>query len=341
MKDEEDAVSGDRGTGAELWAMAHLATPMALRVAATLRIADHITSGIRSAPELARKTAADPDALARLLSYLAARGILRRDGFGGYELTELAQPLRDDHPDGMRAKLDIESAVGRAELCYVHLLHTIRTGEAAYPLQYGLQFWDDLAAHPERGASFDRWMSTSAADRGRDITAAYDWGGLGELVDVGGGNGSLLITLLRAFPHLRGTLVDMPEPASAARRALADAGLADRGEAVVGSFFEPLPTGAGGYLLSLIIHDWGDQEAVDILRRCAEAAGSQGRVFVVENMGADGETPPAGMDLRMLAFSGGKERGLAELTALASEAGLRVEARHPAGVLSVLELVAA
>jgi hypothetical protein len=314
---------------------------MAVRVAATLRVADHIAAGVRTAPEIAHASKADPDALARLLRYLAARGILRGDGSGGYELTALGEPLRDDHPDGMRAKLDIEGTVGRAELCFVHLLHTIRTGDAAYPLAYGLQFWDDLDQHPERGASFDTWMSSSAPDRAEAIIAGYDWGALGELVDVGGGNGSLLAALLRAFPQLRGTLVDMPEPASTAQRMLEEAGLADRGRAVAGSFFDPLPKGAKGYLLSLIIHDWGDQEAVAILRRCAEAAGPEGTVLVVENLGVDGETPPAGMDLRMLAFSGGKERGLAELEDLARQAGLRIAGRHGAGVLSIVELAAA
>ncbi|WP_245252030.1 acetylserotonin O-methyltransferase [Streptomyces sp. KCTC 0041BP] len=334
-------MSGEDGTGAALWAMAHLATPMALRVAATLRVADHISAGVRTAPEIAREAKADPDALARLLRYLAARGVLRRDAAGGYELTALGEPLRDDHPDGMRAKLDIEGTVGRAELCFVHLLHTIRTGEAAYPLQYGLQFWDDLDQHPERGASFDTWMSSSAPDRAQAIIAGYAWGDLGDLVDVGGGNGSLLVALLRAFPQLNGTLVDMSEPAATAQRALEAAGLTDRGRAVVGSFFDPLPKGAKGYLLSLIIHDWGDAEAVEILARCAEAAGADGSVFVVENLGADGETPPAGMDLRMLAFSGGKERGLAELAGLAERAGLRIVARHGAGTLSIVEMAAA
>ncbi|MGG8406710.1 methyltransferase [Streptomyces sp. 12297] len=334
-------MSGEEGTGAALWAMAGLATPMALRVAATLRIADHIVAGVRTAPDIARASKTDPDALARLLRYLAARGVLRSDGADGYELTTLGEPLRDDHPDGMRAKIDIEGTVGRAELCYVQLLHTIRTGEAAYPVQFGLGFWDDLAQHPERGSSFDSWMSSSAPERAQAISSGYNWGALGELVDVGGGNGTLLVALLQAFPELRGTLVDTAEPAATARRALAEAGLTDRGRVVPGSFFDPLPTGGKGYLLSLIIHDWSDAEAVAIMRRCAEAAGPEGTVFVVENLGRDGETPPAGMDLRMLAYYGGKERGLAELAELAEQAGLRIVARHGAGALSIVEMAAA
>ncbi len=326
------------GAGARLWAMAHLGTPMAIRVAATLRIADHITAGVRTAPELAELVDADADALERLMRYLAARGVLARDGAGGFELTAQGQALRDDHPAGMRAMLDIHGAVGRVELAFVQLLHSIRTGEAAYPVQFGRPFWDDLNADPARAASFDAWMSANVPVRAEEVVAAYDWASLGRIIDVGGGDGSLLIALLTAFPHLRGSVLDQPGTVKGTRDALAAAGLADRGDVLAGSFFDPLPTGADAYLLSWIIHDWNDESARAILRRCAEAAGPDGTVFVLESTGADGNAPHTGMDLRMLVHCGGKERGLDELTALVNDAGLRVVAVHPAGKLSLVEL---
>jgi hypothetical protein len=147
--------------------------------------------------------------------------------------------------------------------------------------------------------------------------------------------------MLSSHPALRGTVFDQPHTSKAARTTLTAAGLADRSDVLAGSFFDPLPPGAGGYLLSAIIHDWGDDAARTILRRCAEAAGSDGAVFIIEKIGADGESLRTGMDLRMLAYFGGKERGVAELTALAGDSGLRVSAVHPAGTLSILELTAA
>ena len=111
-------------------------------------------------------------------------------------------------------------------------------------------------------------------------------------------------------------------------------------DVVAGSFFDPLPAGAGGYLLSAILHDWDDEAARAILRRCAEAAGTDGAIMVVEKIGADGESLRTGMDLRMLAYFGGRERGVAELTALASASGLSVAAVHPAGASSILVLTA-
>src|SRR5512133_4203903 len=214
----------------------------------------------------------------------------------------------------MRAVLDLEGAIGRADLSFIQLLHTVRTGEPAFPVQFGWSFWDDLAADPTRSASFDAQMAADVTAWAPDIVAAYDWGSLGHLVDVGGGNGALLATLLREYPGLRGTVLDLPGAAEAARKALTAAGLAHRSDATPGSFFDPLPPSAGGYLLCAVLHDWDDGSARTILRRCAEAAGTHGRVFVVEKFVTDSDHRTE-MDLRVLVYFGGRERDLAELTA--------------------------
>lgn len=331
------ADQGERAAG--LWAMADLATPMAVRVAATLRIADHITQGRRTAPELAQATGTDADALDRVLRHLVTAGVLGRDESDRYALGAPGEALRADHPAGMRALLDLDSAIGRADLCFVHLLHTVRTGEPAFPAQFGRSFWDDLAADPARSASFDAQMAADVTAWAPGIVSAYDWGSLGHVTDVGGGSGALLAALLREHPDLRGTVLDLPGAAEAARKALTAAGLADRGDAVAGSFFDPLPPGAGGYLLCAVLHDWHDAAARAILRRCAQAAGTNGRVFVVEKVVTDTDTRTE-MDLRVLAYFGGRERSIAGLTALAADAGLRVAAVHPAGATPVVELTA-
>lgn len=319
-----------------LWTMAQLATPMAVRVAATLRIADHIASGLRTVPELAEATGADADGLGRLMRYLAVRGVLSRDDSDRYGLTSLGEPLRDDHPGGLRACLDIEEG-GRAELCFIELLHGVRTGESAYRRRFGSSFWDDLAAEPHHEAAFRAMLRPGDLARSRRIASAYDWASLGRLVDVGGGDGTTLVALLTAHPGLRAVLVDRPPATDEARKALAAAGVADRADVETGDIFGPLPPGAGGYLLALVIHNWSDGPARAILRRCAEAAGTDGSVFVVENAGSDGDAP-TGLNLRMLAYTGGKVRSLPELSALAADAGLRVAAVHPAGAVSIVEL---
>ncbi|GAA4208038.1 methyltransferase [Actinocatenispora rupis] len=325
------------GWGGALWAAADLATPMAIRVAATLRLADHIPSGTRTADVLAAATGTDPDALRRVLDHLVTAGVLTAAD-GGYGLTPLGEQLRDDHPGGVRAWLDLDGSVGRADLCFTQMLHTVRTGEPAFPLMFGRGFWDDLAADPVREASFDALMGGRLTDADA-VAAAYPWGGLGHVIDVGGGDGSLLLALLRAHPDLRGTVVDLPGPAARARQAIAAAGLTDRADARAGSFFDPLPTGAGGYVLSGVLHDWDDADAARILRRCAEAAGPTGRVLVVDSL----DDPGAGTaytegDLRMLCYFNGRERGVADLADLAATAGLAVGPVAPARTHSVLEL---
>jgi hypothetical protein len=338
MPRSAQVLQDEAGPARELWKMAHLGTPMAIRVAATLRIADRCVPDGATAAEITAAAGTDPDATKRLMRFLAARGLFECDTAGRFTLTPLGEPLLTGHPAGLREGLDIEG-VGRPELAFVQLLHSVRAGEAAFPAQFGCSFWDDLAANAQRAAAFNDFMGADIADRSPAVLAAYDWAAQRHVVDVGGGDGSLMVTLLTAFPSLRGTVVELPANAGSVRAALLAADVAGRGRVVEGSFFDPLPAGADAYLLSWILHDWADRPATAILRRCAEAAGPGGRVLVVEKTGADGRRPHTGLDLRMLAYFGGKERDIEELAQLGAAAGLAVAAVHPASALSVVELI--
>ena len=326
------------GWGGGLWAAADLVTPMSIRVAATLRLADHIAAGTRTPDALAEAVHADCDALSRVLAHLVSAGVLIRAETGEFDLTSLGEHLRDDDPQGLRPWLDLEGAIGRADLCFVQLLHTVRTGEAAFPRQFGRPFWDDLAADPARAESFDAIMGARLVADADLVAAAYPWGELEHVVDVGGGNASLLIALLRAHHELRGTVVDLPGPAARATETITAAGLQHRADALAGSFFEPLPSGAGGYVLSGVLHDWDDPHAARILERCAEAVAPTGRVLLVDHIDATrGGIPDTEGDLRMLCYVNGRERTLEQLTALAAPTGLRLGEVVPAGTRSIVE----
>jgi hypothetical protein len=152
----------------------------------------------------------------------------------------------------------------------------------------------------------------------------------------------LLAALLEANPNLRGTVFDQPDTATRARVHLDERGLGDRAETVGGSFFDSLPSGGDTYVLTAIVHDWPDDAATAILRRCRDAAGGpDGRVVVVEKIGQDGATPGTEMDLRLLVFMGGRERTVEQLVALGTAAGLREVAVHRAGAIVLVEMAPA
>jgi hypothetical protein len=170
------------------------------------------------------------------------------------------------------------------------------------------------------------------------VVSAYDWGALGHVVDVGGGDGTLLVALLNEYPALRGTVVDLPVIAETARKLLAAAGLAGRADAVAGDFFGELPAGAEGYLLCSVLHQWNDDQARTILHNCVTAAGEDGAVFVIEPVTPTTSAEPNQRDLGP--SGGGRERDVAELTALAESAGLTVVAVHTAETIAIVELAA-
>jgi hypothetical protein len=303
--------------------MAGLATPMAIRVAATLDLVEHAGSAGKTADELAEASGTSAPALQVLLGHLVAIGVFEEDS-GRYRPTGLGAQLHEDAPQGVKPLLDIRCAGGRAELAFADLLATITTGAPAYEQRYGRGFWADLDADPALRQSFDAQMRWRFRTHAPEIAARFAWHRFPRILDVGGGNGTLLEAILLAHPDVRGEVLDLAPSAAAAAERLAAAGLADRAGAVPGSFFDPLPGGADAYLLSDILHDWDDGNARRILARCREAAAPDAAVVVVEpvrHQGAD-----TAIDLFMLMCFGGRERTVAELTALAAESGLVLRA---------------
>src|SRR4029077_9022591 len=203
------------------------------------------------------------------------------------------------------------------------LLSAVRTGRPAYHEAFGREFWADLDAHPDIAASFDALMGPAGhgVPDPHVLVDPADWKSVRTVVDVGGGTGALLAEVLRAHPHVRGTLVELPGPVARSGEGFRAAGVEDRVSVVAQSFFDPLPGGADVYILKSVLHDWPDREATAILRRCAEAARPSGRVVIFTGAGPGEEASP---ELLMLVLVGGKARTLDELREMARQAGLEV-----------------
>ncbi|MGH3097304.1 MAG: methyltransferase [Streptosporangiales bacterium] len=302
-----------------------LITPMAVRVAATLRLADLMTEGPMRLDELARRSGTDADALGRVLRHLVCHGVFTEPEPGSFALGEAAALLRSDHPSGMRTWLDLDGFGGQMDLAFTGLRHTVRTGQPAWEPVFGAPFWEYLAGDPAMSASFDATMATGV-EYAADAASSYDWSGAGHVVDVGGGTGAFLAEVLRTHPNMRGTLVDLPGTVQRGQEFLAECGLEERCAFAGQSFFDPLPTGGDVYALAGVVHDWSDADATRILRRCAEAAGDRGRVVIIESHGTSGGDAAmfAEMNLRMLVLCGGRERSVDDFAHLAAGAGLRV-----------------
>jgi 2,7-dihydroxy-5-methyl-1-naphthoate 7-O-methyltransferase len=308
--------------GVDLEQMLDLATPWCLRVAATLRIPEHITAGHTDIGALAAAAGCDRDALHAVLGHLVSRGVFAEDPPGRFSCHQAAERLAEAH-----RFIDLDGIGGRMAHTWGTLLDYVRTGQPSYAKVFGRPFWEDLAAHPRIAADFDALMGPAGHGvPDYDIELSGGWEAVRTVVDVGGGTGALLASLLRRHPRARGILVDLPGTVARAAETMQEAGVAGRVTAEGQSFFDPLPAGADLYVLSKVLNDWPDEPTVAILRRCAEAVRPDGRIAVLGGVAADDTSRSLGIDMLV---AGGKTSTLTQFTELAQRAGLDILAAGP------------
>lgn len=301
-----------------------LMTPYAVRAAATLRLADLAAPGGSTAADLAGACGADPDALERMLRYLSSRGIFEEVAPGVFAVNRVAALLSPNHPWGMHELLDLDGPHGRIAAAQHRLLDAVRQGGDAYREVFGRPFYEDMGADPEMSRRIAAATSVMASGYAEEIAQDGVWKRATSVADVGGGTGELTAAILRAHPGLRAALVERAETAAAAARTLADAQVRERCELVEGSFFDPLPEGHDVYLLANVVPDWLDDDAVAILRRCAEVVPAQGRVVVVDTC-ATAKVDPKVMtylDMFQLVVQNGRARTPEQIHRLAERAAL-------------------
>jgi hypothetical protein len=288
----------------------------ALYVAAKLGVADLLLEGSVSHVDLAAATGSHAPSLQRVLRALASVGVFTEEAPGHFGLTPLAALLRTATPDSMRAL-----AITYNEEQYRTwgaLLHSVRTGEAAFDHVYGMAIFDYFAQHPAADRVFNEAMIGWTTQVAGAVAGTYDFSPFGTVVDVGGGYGTLLAAILRRYPTARGILFDQPHVVSGAKSLLTAAGVADRCRCLGGDFFAAVPPGGDAYVLAQILHDWDDEHSVAILTQCRRVMSAQSKLLVVELVLPPGEEPFFGkwLDLHMLVMTNGRERTAAEYDAL-------------------------
>ena len=296
-----------------------------ISVAARLGVADLIRDGPKPIEELAAATGVQPEPLYRVLRALASDGVFELLEGKRFGLTPMAEGLRSDAPKSLRS-MAIYHGSPYIWQSYGALIDALRTGETALDLALGESLFEYLAKHPDDNAAFNRYMVERQAVQHPAIAAAYDFGGARLVVDVGGGSGALLAAILTANPRLRGVLFDRPQVVAAAAGVLDAAGVGDRCSVEGGSFFDAVPPNGDVYLLSQVIHDWNDEQAVQILGNCRKVMPSESRILVAETVLPAGNEPSIAkrVDVVMLVVAGGRERTPDEFAALFRSAGFEL-----------------
>lgn len=315
-----------------------VALSRAVCTVAELGVADHIQPGVpRSAGDLAKATGSHERSLYRVLRFLASHGLFQETKNGEFDHTPLSSVLRSDADGSYRAGAQMFHHMFAA---WDGLDHAVRTGEPGFKKVFGKPVFDYVGTHPELGPILDAGMTCFHGYETGAMLNAYDFAAVHVLADIGGGNGSLIGSVLQRYPMMRGILFDLGHVVARARERLRGDGIADRCQVIEGSFFETVPSGADAYLFRHIIHDWTDEQCVQILSHCRNVIPEDGRLLVVEcviPVGND-RSISKDFDMTMMTLPGGLERTESEFRSLFKQAGFELTSVTPTSTMvSVIE----
>jgi hypothetical protein len=314
----------------------------AIYVAAELRIAEALHDGPLTPGEIAGRTGADEESVFRILRLLASFEIFEGLPDGTYRLTPMADALRADHPMSMR---DIAVLMGHPVHWedWGHLLDSVQTGEPSLPKLRGMGAFEYLEQNPEYGRVFISGMGNMSATETGPVLAAYDFSEFGTVVDFCGAQGALLAGILQSAPNTRGILSDPRVGQNGAAGFLAEQGVADRCTTHDGGLFDPVVTGGDAYVLKHIVHDWPEEQVLEILRNVRAAIEPGGKLLLIEMVPPEeGNAPHSAklVDLWLMLLVGGKERTATQYADVLARTGFRLERIvETAGAVSVIEAV--
>jgi hypothetical protein len=313
----------------------------AVYAAARLGIADVLADGPLSPGDIAAETGSDPDATYRLLRACAMFGVFTEDGDGRFGLTPLADALRSGVPGSV---LPVVLMLGDPQYQgpWGRLVDTVQTGRPGAELAYGKPIWEHLDEAPGFAATFNDAMTCLSAMDWPTVAAAYDFTAFSTIVDVGGGHGQLLALMLDAAPGAKGVLQEREVMVDAAEAHLRGAGVLDRCRIEAGSFFETAPSDGDLYVMRRVVHDFDDEQAVEVLSTVRRHMPRGSTLLLLESVVPTDGSPHFAktLDLDMMIFAGGRERTERQFATLLDRAGFRLARVVPTiSTISLIEAV--
>lgn len=302
-------------------------TTQMLYVAAELGVANLLKDGSRSSDDLAKSVGADPRSLYRLLRALASIGIFseEKEKEGYFALTPMGELLQTGVPGSLHAAAILHGQEWQWQP-WGKLLESVKTGESQFERMFGSPFYDYFAQNAEANEIFNSAMTSFSYLEDSLILTSYDFSPIHTLVDIGGGQGDLLTSILQANPTIKGVLFDLPQVVQSASQYIEAKGLAKRCEIISGNYFESVPQDADTYMLKRVIHGWDDERAVALLKSCHRAMPEKGKLLLIDMVIPSGNEPFLGklVDLHMLLVRTGYERTEAEFRKLLDMAGFKL-----------------
>lgn len=303
----------------------------ALEAVAELGIADLLKESPKTSVELALATSTHAPSLYRLLRAMASSGIFREDNQGRFENTPLSEVLCADAPHSVKDSVRFIPNDG-SMLAWMRLIDVLKTGKSSYKDANGFAAWEYLQEHPEQAKLFNKTMTFFSSELAPVILDNYDFSAFKSIVDLGGGEGLLLASILNAYPHLHGVLFDMPSVVEQAKSHLHQKlGLSNRCEIISGSILEEIPSGYDAYIMKNVLHDWNDEDTCQIFQRCRKALPDHGKLIIFDAVMLSGNEPQKTkwLDLQMLIAFGSQERTAEEFKELLSRANFKMTKATP------------
>ncbi len=311
--------------------------------AVKLDLFDKLADGPKSADELSGSLGLHTISLHRFMRTLAGFGLLTDKENKKFGLTPLGETLRTGAEGSARST--ILTFCGPTFIkAFDEITHSLETGQTGFEKAFGMPIFDYFGQHPDEASMFSESMVGFHGGETPTVAAAYDFSGVGTLVDVGGATGNMLTAILSRYEEPRGILYDMAHVVADAPAYLEKNGVADRVTIQSGSFFDSVPEGGDAYILSHIIHDWSEEQCLTILANVRRAMNPDGKLLIVEFVLPEGDTPHLGklVDMIMLVVPGGQERTPAEYDQLLSKAGFKMTRVVPTdSPVSIVEAVIA